>query len=108
LLLGTASFAGGGTADLAWHDIQGKAQSLDSYKGKIVVLNFWVTWCVPYQREMPLLAEMQRKYEEKGVVVVGASVDDEKSQNLIQPFAERNKIAFPLLQGASTDPMQKL
>ncbi len=42
------------------------------------------------------------------MVVVAASVDDEKSQNLIQPFAEKNKISFPLLQGASTDQMQKL
>jgi thiol-disulfide isomerase/thioredoxin len=108
LLLGTASFGGEGTADLAWHDTQGKAQSLDNYKGKIVVLNFWATWCVPCQREMPLLAEMQKKYEEKGVIVLGASVDDEKSQNLIQPFAEKNKISFPLLQGANTDQMQKL
>jgi thiol-disulfide isomerase/thioredoxin len=57
---------------------------------------------------MPLLAEMQKKYEEKGVVVLGASVDDEKSQNLIQPFAEKNKILFPLLRGANTDQMRTL
>jgi thiol-disulfide isomerase/thioredoxin len=107
LLLGTASF-GGETAYLSWHDTEGTAQNLDKYKGKIVVLNFWATWCVPCQHEMPLLAEMQKKYEEKGVVVLGASVDDEKSQNLIQPFAEKNKILFPLLQGANTDQMQKL
>jgi peroxiredoxin len=56
---------------------------------------------------MPLLAEMQQKYEDKGVVVLGASVDDEKSQSLIQPFAEKNKIPFPLLVGASTDQMKQ-
>jgi thiol-disulfide isomerase/thioredoxin len=108
LLLGTAGFAGQATADLSWQDTQGKSQSLADYKGKIVVLNFWATWCVPCQHEMPLLAEMQKKYEEKGIAVLGASVDDEKSQNLIQPFAEKNKISFPLLQGASTEQMQKL
>src|SRR5258708_25896422 len=57
---------------------------------------------------MPLLAEMQRKYGDKGVIVLGASIDDEKSQPLIQPFAEKNKIAFPLLVGATTDQMQQL
>jgi hypothetical protein len=49
---------------------------------------------------------MQKKYEDKGVVVLAASVDDEKSQPLIQPFAEKNKILFPLLVGATTDQMK--
>ena len=48
------------------------------------------------------------KYMDKGVVVLGASVDDEKSQPLIQPFAEKNKIPFPLLVGATTDQMKQL
>jgi peroxiredoxin len=51
---------------------------------------------------------MQKKYEDKGVIVLGASVDDEKSQPLIRPFAEKNKIPFPLLVGATTDQMQQL
>ena len=49
---------------------------------------------------------MQKKYEDKGVVVLAASVDDEKSQPLIQPFAEKNKILFPLLVGATTNQMK--
>jgi thiol-disulfide isomerase/thioredoxin len=73
-----------------------------------VALNFWATWCVPCQHEMPPLAEMQKKYENKGVVVLGASVDDKKSQPLIQPFAEKNKIPFPLLVAATADQMQQL
>ena len=108
LLLGTASFGGESTTELSWRDIHGNTQNLDNFKGTIVVLNFWATWCVPCQHEMPLLAEIQKKYEDKGVNVLGASVDDEKSQNLIQPFWEKNKISFPLLLGASTDQMQKL
>ncbi len=88
--------------------MQGSTHEISQYKGKIVVLNFWATWCVPCQHEMPLLEEMQEKYQDKGVVVLGASVDDEKSQPLIQPFAEKNKIPFPLLLGATTDQMQKL
>jgi thiol-disulfide isomerase/thioredoxin len=108
-LLATArGFGAEGAPELLWHDMHGTPQNLTSYKGKIIVLNFWATWCVPCKHEMPLLAEMQKKYEDKGVVVLGASVDDEKSQQLVQPFAEKNNILFPVLLGANTDQMQKL
>src|SRR2546423_8218445 len=110
LLMGTLGF--GGEGDGADHfslrDTHGNTQEISKYKGKIVVLNFWATWCTSCRHEMPLLAEMQKKYEEKGVVVLGASVDDEKSQSLIQPFAESNKIPFPLLVGATSDQMTPL
>jgi thiol-disulfide isomerase/thioredoxin len=95
-------------AQLSLPDTHGNTQAVAKYKGKIVILNFWATWCVPCQHEMLLLQEMQKKYEDKGVVVLGASVDDEKTQPLIQPFAEKNKIPFPLLVGATTDQMQNL
>ena len=107
-LLGARGFAGEGAAQLSLHDTQGNTQDISKYKGRIVVLNFWATWCVPCQHEMPLLAEMQKKYGNKGVVVLGASIDDEKSQPLIQAFAEKNKIPFPLLVDGTTDEMQQL
>jgi thiol-disulfide isomerase/thioredoxin len=107
-LLGMRGFAGEGAAQLSLHDTQGNTQDISKYRGRIVVLNFWATWCVPCQHEMPLLAEMQKKYENKGVVVLGASVDDKKGQPLIQPFAEKNKIPFPLLVAATADQMQQL
>jgi thiol-disulfide isomerase/thioredoxin len=109
LLLGMAQAAA--QADLgrlSWRDTQGNTQNLALYKGKIVVLNFWATWCVPCRRDMPLLAEIQQKYKDKGVVVLGASVDDEKSEPLIQPMAEKERIGFPLLLGAKTDEMKEL
>ncbi len=109
-LLGILGFSGEAAAQLSLSlpDTHGNTQDISKDRGKIVVLNFWATWCVPCQHEMPLLGEMQKKYEDKGVVVLGASVDDEKSQPLIQPFAEKNKIPFPLLVGATTDQMQQL
>jgi thiol-disulfide isomerase/thioredoxin len=107
-LLGILGLSGKAAAQLSLRDTHGDTQDIGRYRGKIVVLNFWATWCVQCQHEMPLLAEMQKKYEEKGVIVLGASVDDEKSQPLIQPFAEKNKIPFPLLVGATTDQMQQL
>lgn len=94
--------------NLTWHDTQGNLQSIGRYKGKIVVLNFWATWCVPCQHEMPMLSEIQRKYADKGVVVLGGSLDDASTQPRIQPFAEKDKISFPLLVGATTDQMKQI
>ena len=93
---------------LTWHDNHGNVQSLNQYKGKVVLLNFWATWCVPCQHEMPMLAEMQRKYGDKGLVVLGGSVDDASSQAHIQPFADKDKIPFPLLIGATSEQMKQL
>ena len=107
-LVGMLGYSEECAAQLSLQDIHGNTQDIGRYKGKIVVLNFWATWCVSCQHEMPVLSEMQKKYGDKGVVVLGASVDDEKSQSLIQPFAEKNKIPFPLLVGATTDQMQQL
>src|SRR3981081_4481802 len=107
-LLGILGFSREAAAQLSLRDTHGDTQDIGRYRGKIVVLNFWATWCVPCRHEMPLLTEMQKRYQDKGVVVLGASVDDEKSQPQIQPFAEKNKIAFPLFMGATTDQMQEL
>jgi peroxiredoxin len=57
---------------------------------------------------MGLLADTQRKYQERGVVLLGASLDDDKTQGQISPFAKKHKIRFPLLVGATTSDMQKL
>jgi thiol-disulfide isomerase/thioredoxin len=94
--------------ELSWRDTQGKTQSISHYKGKVVLLNFWATWCVPCQHEMPMLVDMQRKYGEKGLIVLGGSVDDASSQSHIQPFAEKDKISFPLLVGTTTEQMKQL
>jgi len=98
----------GTESGLSWHDTRGNLQSVSQYKGRIVLLNFWATWCVPCQHEMPMLADVQRKYDDKGLVVLGGSVDDSTTQARIDPFAETAKISFPLLVGATTEQMQKL
>jgi thiol-disulfide isomerase/thioredoxin len=110
LLLGTLGFGGesDSPSQFSLNDTHGNTQNIGKYKGKIVVLNFWATWCTACRHEMPLLAEMQKKYQDKDVVVLGAAVDDEKTQPLVQPFAEKNKIPFPLLVGATSDQMKQL
>jgi cytochrome c biogenesis protein CcmG/thiol:disulfide interchange protein DsbE len=74
--------AGGAPAEgqpappLAGRSFSGEAFDLSSFKGKVVVLNFWASWCEPCRSEMPLLDALQRDYRERGVVVLGLSADD--------------------------------
>jgi peroxiredoxin len=58
---------------------------LSDYKGKVVLLNFWATWCVPCRTEIPWFAEFQEKYRDAGLEVVGVSVDD-KGWKVVKPF----------------------
>src|SRR5207247_389832 len=73
--------------ELALPDAGGREHSLAAYRGKIVILNFWATWCVPCKDEMPVLAEAQRRFGEQGVVVLAASLDDNSTQQFIPRFA---------------------
>jgi thiol-disulfide isomerase/thioredoxin len=97
----------GAAVNLSLHDLNGNQQSLQSYRGKIVILNFWATWCVPCRVEMPVLVEIQRRYASLGVVVVGASADDEETQPLIGPFVEKLRIPFPIWTGATIAHMEQ-
>jgi thiol-disulfide isomerase/thioredoxin len=93
---------------LTLRDLQGQAQSLTSLRGKLVVLNFWATWCAPCREEMPLLVSLQNRYEKRGVQVIGASVDDESTEAQIAPFVKKLKINFPIWIGATIEDMQIL
>ena len=64
---------------LVFRDTNGQEHKLSEYQRKVVVLNFWATWCVPCQHEIPMLAAAQKHYGDRGIVVIGASVDDETS-----------------------------
>lgn len=77
-------------------------ERLNEYRDRIVVLNFWATWCVPCKREMPLFVEMQEKYRSRGVQFIGISTDDESTRDAVPGFVRKNKINFPIwLNGTS-------
>jgi len=63
--------------DVTFKDLQGNGVPLSSYKGKVVLLNFWGTWCEPCQHEIPMLISLQNKYSSKGFTLVGAATNDE-------------------------------
>jgi len=63
--------------DVTFKDLQGKDVALSGYKGKVVLLNFWGTWCEPCQHEIPMLISLQNKYSSKGFTLIGAATNDE-------------------------------
>jgi thiol-disulfide isomerase/thioredoxin len=68
--------------DVTFKDLDGKESPLAGYKGKVVLVNFWATWCEPCQIEIPWLIEMQQKYSAKGFTVLGVDVDEEDNKEV--------------------------
>lgn len=67
-------------------------------QGKVVLVNFWATWCPPCRKEIPFLDKLQEKYRDKGFVVVGVSMD-EGGEKLVAKFMEKQKVNYPVILG---------
>ncbi|MEP6782409.1 MAG: TlpA disulfide reductase family protein [Acidobacteriota bacterium] len=89
--------------DFKLKDLEGKEVSLSSFKGKVVVLNFWATWCGPCKAEIPGFVELQEKYKDK-ITIVGYSVDD--SAELAKKYAAEYKMNYPILLGEGREDVQ--
>ena len=85
-------------------DLDGKDVSLSSFKGKVILLNFWATWCGPCKAEIPGFVELQEQYGKDGLVVVGYSVDDDAPK--ARAFAEQYKMNYPILLGLGREDVQ--
>ncbi|MEO8130942.1 MAG: redoxin domain-containing protein [Bryobacteraceae bacterium] len=79
-------------------DAEGKTVSLEDYKGKVVLLNFWATWCGPCKIEIPWFVAFEQKYKDKGFSVIGVSMDEE-GWTLVKPFLAEEKINYRVLLG---------
>ena len=82
--------------DLVLVDTKGQTQRMDQWRGKVLVANYWATWCFPCREEMPGFARLQDKYKDKGVQFVGISIDD---ANKIIEFQKQTPVNYPLLIG---------
>jgi thiol-disulfide isomerase/thioredoxin len=91
--------------DLVLKDLSSTEQRLSAFKGRIVVLNFWATYCIPCRKEMPDLAAIQNEYAALGVQVVGASADGPDDRAKVLQFVKETKINFPIWLGATTADM---
>ncbi len=76
--------------EVTFKDLNGKDATLAQYKGKVVLVNFWATWCDPCYIEIPWLIEMQQKYEAKGFTVLGISMDEE-GKAAVDPFLAKER-----------------
>lgn len=91
----------GREVELKLKDLSGIEQSLSSLKGRIAILNFWATYCIPCRKEMPDLAAIQNDYAALGVQVIGASADEIEDRAKILQFIKQTKINFPVWVGAT-------
>jgi thiol-disulfide isomerase/thioredoxin len=77
-------------ANLAIPNLDGSTTSIDQYKGKVVLVNFWATWCDPCKTEIPWLIELNQKYGPKGLVILGIAMDDE-GKKVVDPWVKSKR-----------------
>lgn len=87
--------------EFALADSDGKTVSLKDYHGKIVLLDFWATWCHGCKEEIPWFADFERRYGTQGFAVVGVSLDDE-GWKVVKPFIENTKVPYRIILGDET------
>jgi len=104
LLFGcTSKEEGGGVPsgrapDFSLKDIQGKTVRLKDLRGKVVLINFFATWCAPCRREIPDFLQLYDRFKEKGFEIVGIGVDME-GETVLRPFAEQLRISYSVVVG---------
>ena len=77
-------------ASVAMPTLDGSTVTLDQYKGKVVLVNFWATWCEPCKAEIPWLIEFNHKYGSKGLVILGIAMDDE-GKKVVEPWVKSKR-----------------
>ena len=85
-------------------DVDGKTIDLAAYKGKVVMMNFFATWCGPCKFETPMFVQLQEQYRSQGVAFVGIQIDDDPT--LLKPFKDEYKVNYPLLLGNDREDLQ--
>ncbi|MBI2687523.1 MAG: TlpA family protein disulfide reductase [Acidobacteria bacterium] len=84
--------------DFALKDADGKVVKLSDYKGKVVLLNFWATWCGPCKIEIPWFVEFEQSYRDKGFAVLGVAMDEE-GWSAVKPFLAEHKVNYRMVIG---------
>src|SRR6476661_1853241 len=79
-------------------DLDDRLQTVGDWRGKVVVVNFWATWCAPCREEIPLFVKLQKQYGDRGLQFVGIAVDELAK---VKPFAAELGMNFPVLVGGA-------
>ena len=91
--------AGAKMPEIGLKDLSGKSVTVASLAGKVVVVDFWATWCAPCREELPMLEKLYKKYGPAGLVVVGVSVDKDAAN--IKTFLQKMPLTFPIVHDAA-------
>jgi len=92
----TAPEKGALSRDFTLKNLSGKDVSLSDFRGNIVFLNFWATWCPPCRQEMPSMEKLHEKYKDRGLTILAVAGDGEGVE-LVRPFVEERNFTFPVL-----------
>ena len=84
--------------DFALKDANGATVRLSDYKGKVLILDFWATWCGPCKIEIPWFIEFEQTYKDKGFAVVGVAMDEE-GWPVVKPYIQERKVNYRILMG---------
>lgn len=87
--------------DFELKDIDGKVIKLSDFKGKVVLLDFWATWCGPCKIEIPWFKEFERSYKDQGLVVLGIAMDDE-GWVVVKPFLRQLAVNYRVVMGSDS------
>jgi cytochrome c biogenesis protein CcmG, thiol:disulfide interchange protein DsbE len=77
-------------------NLKGNLEGLDDHSGKVIIVNFWATWCAPCVKEMPSFETLYRRYRSKGLTLLAVSLDKDGSAK-VQEFVDKHKLSFPVL-----------
>jgi thiol-disulfide isomerase/thioredoxin len=99
IVVASTAFAASGDASgpapaFTLTSLSGQPSGLSAYKGQVVMVNFWATWCGPCQQEMPLLDQMYKKYKPAGFTLIGVNVD--KEAPAVKELLTRKPVSFPV------------
>jgi peroxiredoxin len=88
-------------------NLDGKEINLEDYRGKVVLLNFWATWCEPCLEEMPSMQKTYNKFKNKGFVVLAVSIDRKSREKDVRTFAKNLNLSFPILLDSDHNVLNK-
>jgi len=97
MMIGTTSVSAQRAPDFTLTDMEGKKLTMSDFEGKIIILDFWATWCGPCKMEIPSFIKLQEDYKDD-VVVLGVSLD-QGGPRAVVPFAKQMKINYPVVYG---------
>jgi len=98
-----AAHAKAANLNFTFKDVQGRSVTLSDYKGKVILLDFWATWCPPCRKEIPGYIELYNTYKSRGLMVIGVSMDEADDIADVKKYVAQVKMDYPVLLGAGLE-----